>query len=233
MPLNRLRLLSSAILAAAAIAGPAGAGQTGLLFRLSADQGLTAEVAGGDPVPNFADKAKIVPTGVKGGGLWRSMAAGGRFTCGQRHNGYAFLVVCWGDNSLGQVGVTAGGVRLIPVEPNFVPNNEPSRLVAGYAHACVSMEFVLRCWGDNSRGQVGNGSIGGVVAPTVIPLPLPAYDRPLALGRAHTCAVGGYIPALSAYDVNAVYCWGANDHGQLGDGTTTSSAFPLLVKGIP
>ena len=41
----------------------------GLLFRVSGDKSLTAEVAGGDPVPNFADKVKLVPNGFKGGAV--------------------------------------------------------------------------------------------------------------------------------------------------------------------
>jgi hypothetical protein len=45
------------------------AAQPGLLFRLSADKGLVADVAGGDPVPNFADKYKLVPDGRLGGAL--------------------------------------------------------------------------------------------------------------------------------------------------------------------
>jgi hypothetical protein len=49
------------------LAGAARAEESGLLFYLSADKSLTADVAGGDPVPNFADKVAIVPTGAKGG----------------------------------------------------------------------------------------------------------------------------------------------------------------------
>ena len=64
------RRLIAAIAAAAALAGPARAVTgDGLLFRLSADKSLAADVAGGDPVPNFADHAKIVPNGLKGGAV--------------------------------------------------------------------------------------------------------------------------------------------------------------------
>ena len=70
VPLNRRRRLAPRRFAAGRrLAGPARAADPGLLFRLSADKSLTADVAGGDPVPNFADKAKIVPDGVKGGAL--------------------------------------------------------------------------------------------------------------------------------------------------------------------
>ncbi|MGZ6016676.1 MAG: LamG-like jellyroll fold domain-containing protein, partial [Phenylobacterium sp.] len=64
------RRLIAAIVAAAAVAGPACAVTgDGLLFRLSADKSLTADVSGGDPVPNFADHARIVPNGFRGGAL--------------------------------------------------------------------------------------------------------------------------------------------------------------------
>jgi hypothetical protein len=49
--------------------GAARAEPSGLLFRLSADKSLTADYAAGDPVPNFADHAHIVPDGVRGGAL--------------------------------------------------------------------------------------------------------------------------------------------------------------------
>ncbi len=45
------------------------ADEGGLLFHLSADKTLTADIARGDPVPNFADKVSIVPTGIRGGAL--------------------------------------------------------------------------------------------------------------------------------------------------------------------
>jgi Concanavalin A-like lectin/glucanases superfamily len=50
-------------------AGAAHAEGSGLLFRLSADKSLTADLAAGDPVPNFADKARIVPDGRIGGAI--------------------------------------------------------------------------------------------------------------------------------------------------------------------
>ena len=69
MPLNRRRLVLTAAAALAGIAGQVHAADSGLLFRLSADHGLTAETAGGDPVPNFADHVASWPTGVKGAAL--------------------------------------------------------------------------------------------------------------------------------------------------------------------
>jgi len=69
-PLLRSRLLPAFVVAAAAalpLAAQAEAPQ--LLFRVSADHGFVADQAGGDAVPNFQDKVKIVPTGVQGGAI--------------------------------------------------------------------------------------------------------------------------------------------------------------------
>lgn len=77
-------------------------------------------------------------------------------------------------------------------------------------------------WGDNSLGQLGRGS------PTpneIMPLPvgtLTAVSH-LETGGAHTCAIAGA----------AVYCWGANGNGQLGNRTETLQASPVRVCGLP
>ncbi|HWW25359.1 MAG TPA: LamG-like jellyroll fold domain-containing protein, partial [Caulobacter sp.] len=59
--LRAVLLLSAALTAAPALvhAAPDPQGDSGLLFHLTGDKGLTADVAGGDQAPNFADKVKI------------------------------------------------------------------------------------------------------------------------------------------------------------------------------
>ena len=74
VPFDRRRTLFAAtapvVAAILALAGPAcAAGADGLLFRLSADKSLTADMAGGEAVPNFADHARIVATGFRGGAV--------------------------------------------------------------------------------------------------------------------------------------------------------------------
>jgi len=62
------RRLAMGLLAGVALAPvPALADPSGLLFRVSADKSLTADVAGGDPVPNFRSGVDIVPDGAVGG----------------------------------------------------------------------------------------------------------------------------------------------------------------------
>ncbi|MFW6085244.1 MAG: hypothetical protein ACODAA_08525, partial [Gemmatimonadota bacterium] len=117
------------------------------------------------------------------------------------------------------------------------------RLGVGSDHVCAVTSFPggLWCWGDNSRGQLGTGSAGGQSdAPVQVDVselddldPAPPLDwRWIAAGESHTCAVekddddasGLLAPGLSGY-----YCWGANDDGRLGDGTTTDRDSPARV----
>src|SRR5512134_1681286 len=51
------------------LAAVASADSTGLLFRVSADAGFVADLAAGDPVPNFQNQVAIVPTGRSGGAM--------------------------------------------------------------------------------------------------------------------------------------------------------------------
>jgi hypothetical protein len=97
---------------------------------------------------------------------------------------------------------------------------------AGSAHVCAVSDLgSARCWGANEAGQLGlgdrrqRGSSPGDVPPPVVPLPEAATS--VACGSNFTCALGAS---------GAVYCWGANDRGQLGIGANVSSS-PLT--GLP
>src|SRR5690606_22152231 len=50
-----------------------------------------------------------------------------------------------------------------------------------------------------------------------------ASVRRLSIGHAHSCALAG----------DEILCWGLNDNGQLGDGTTTRRETPVVVQGGP
>ena len=66
----------------------------------------------------------------------------------------------------------------------------------------------LECWGST-------------LLPTQVALPGPVAN--VSVGNGHTCAV---------LDSGAVWCWGDNRHGQLGDGTTTTTDGPVAVTGL-
>ena len=101
---------------------------------------------------------------------------------------------------------------------DHVAANGITQLVAGGAHTCVlTGEGKVRCWGDNQYGQLGYGNAQDVAdVPRRLPytagdVPLLEPVRQLAAGTDHTCAL---------LQSGLVQCWGRNDFGQLGYGTT-------------
>lgn len=164
-----------------------------------------------------------------------TMASGTGHTCVLLDTGY---LQCWGSNSAGQLGLglpasgssaaigddespsTAGGVQLANVASISARGNSScAGLVTGG----------LRCWGLNSKGQLGYGdttSRGGDNAskPSVLPdisFGSGVSARQVAMGTAHTCAL------LSNGQVK---CWGRDNLGQLGDATVLSGTIDYVAK---
>lgn len=95
-------------------------------------------------------------------------------------------------------------------------------IAAGTQHACAVLDDgSVWCWGANTAGQLGDGTVLRRSTPAAVPLPWRA--KSVTAGEEHTCAL---------LDTGAVACWGANTAGQLGDGTTVSRAAPAQVVGI-
>jgi len=103
------------------------------------------------------------------------------------------------------------------------PPEQPVTLSAGARHTCaVLADGSVSCWGYNAKGQLGNGLTANSALPvSVIDLPGPA--RTISAGASHTCAI--------LVDKSA-YCWGANEHGQLGNGTQTAWTRPVKVSNL-
>lgn len=141
-------------------------------------------------------------------------------------------VRCWGANAYGQLGSSSFG-REAQATPVKVDSSDGAiGVAAGGRHTCmIKASGRVLCFGANGSGQLGNGTtssspFNGKGIPE--PVSWGAIAEPqavtVAAGSAHTCviAVGG-----------AVYCWGANEAGQLGDGTTTTHPSPVAVRSVP
>jgi alpha-tubulin suppressor-like RCC1 family protein len=153
-----------------------------------------------------------------------AIAAGGYHSCALTKGGG---VKCWGDNDFGQIGDGSGGggtadwrfapVNVVGLERNVIA------IAAGLFHTCALISGgAVKCWGLNEGGALGDdtttkrnrpvavsGFSSGVVAVTA--------------GHDHSCAL--------TRD-GAVKCWGRNNFGQIGDGTTTNRLTPVSVSGF-
>lgn len=177
---------------------------------------------------NVTQASAILPPGYDGVHNWRSLVAGEDFTCAI--NGSDDKPYCWGDNTGGKLGV---GDSVTPVLTPRTVANIPSlkyhRLVAGKKHTCIHGvtdpgKVEVYCWGDNTYGQVGNGSVGAVVAQAVsVNFGFPLVDGlflKLTAGAAHTCAL--YSPS---YPKKEMWCWGDNHRSQLGIAASSATDY--------
>lgn len=182
--------------------------------HLSPDKG---DVDGGDEIQlagNNFDNFK-----------WKQLASGSAHSCAISYNG---LVYCWGMNYDGQVGQANPQNVLSPMQVDLremSPTDAAQEVSAGGNHSCVLSKLNnVYCWGDNSDGQLGNGRAIKTSSPTLVQngqKPTSVNFKQIATGSYHSCGLT---------DNGQVYCWGRNSYGQLGDGLTTNSSLPVLVK---
>jgi alpha-tubulin suppressor-like RCC1 family protein len=159
------------------------------------------------------------PMRVIGDFAFAQVSAGGAHTCAVTTVGDAY---CWGDDSRGQLGDGTTVRRTAPVR---VAGSDRYRMVAsGGAHSCaLTSRSDVVCWGANDRAQLGDFSSAPLrTVPGPVRIGAGGPVTALTAGLAHSCAL--------ETDGRA-HCWGANDAGQLGDGTRTERALPASVSG--
>ena len=152
------------------------------------------------------------------------LAAGFNHACALLSAG---TVRCWGLNFAGQLG---DGTTTSRSRPVFVRNtdNTPlsgvTQIVAGAISTCARLTTgQVRCWGDNSAGQLGDGTTTNRSRPVFV---RNADNSPLAgVGQV---AAGG-VTTCARMTNGQARCWGSNG-GRIGDGTTTNRTRPVFVR---
>ena len=153
------------------------------------------------------------------------LAAGWSATCAVLDN---YTLKCWGTNTSGQLGYGDTQSRSVPDQNVDVGTDRTVRTVSfGYYSACALLDDgTVKCWGDNSTGQLGMGDITARYSPAESPIDFGAGLTVKKLaegGRQHYCAI---------MSDDSIRCWGLNSAGQLGDGTvTTPRTTPVVVGG--
>ncbi len=154
-----------------------------------------------------------------GGRTVTQLALGAFHSCALLDNG---VVKCWGLNSYSQLGDNSYTNRLLPTEINVSDGRTVTQIALGNEHSCALLDNgVVKCWGRNHEGQLGDGSRVDRPTPTTINFGGGRTVTHLVLGAFHSCVV---------LDNNAVKCWGDNYHVQLGDGSTTDRLIPTTIN---
>jgi alpha-tubulin suppressor-like RCC1 family protein len=148
------------------------------------------------------------------------LAAADSATCARKNNG---SVLCWGQNDAGSLG---DGTNVSRATPGVVSGLSArvttlASSTGPYGTSCAVVAGAVKCWGNNSVGQVGTGSR---TFKEVTPVAISGLTNVQAL------ALGGHSCALLA--TGTATCWGPNLVGQLGDGTKTDHLTPAPVVGL-
>jgi len=148
-----------------------------------------------------------------------AVAAGDSHTCALTTTGG---LKCWGRDLRGELGDGTTTQRLTAVDVAGL-SSPIAAIATGAAHTCaVTTEGGAKCWGDNAVGQLGDGT--KIQRQTAVDVSgLTSGVVAVAAGSLHTCALtadGG------------VKCWGDNQEGKVGDGTTTRRLTAVDVSGL-
>lgn len=176
-------------------------GQIGNGLKTWTDQGTSA--------------SQWTPLIVDSGTTYSSVSVGQDFSCGVTTSGRG---KCWGSNYYNQMGDLVDYLVLSPKSSGFQLSSVAMSRSAYHSCGLVTDGY-LKCWGENLEGQLGTGQRSTAESVPMMVDSTVKYSQ-VSLGEKFGCGLT---------KAGAIKCWGKNDQGQLGIGTTTSSYGPTLV----
>jgi len=148
-----------------------------------------------------------------------AIEAGGGHTCVVTNSGG---VKCWGLNYYGELGDGTVTDRTSPVNVIGLSTGVTA-IAVGRVHTCaLTSGGAVKCWGDNTYGQLGDGTTANRSSPVDV-VGLSNGATAVVVGADHTCTL---------MNSGGIKCWGDNSYGQVGDGTIIDRNTPVDVTGL-
>jgi len=146
-------------------------------------------------------------------------------------------VKCWGLGNQGQLGGAvlwdaAKGAYLSSTPVTVAGISSATSISTGFNHSCATITGnTIYCWGSNSNGQLGDGTLNGTGITSQIAGEWTLTSTPIQVQGINDAGVikngGAHSCALSTSDT--LKCWGSNSYGQLGISSNTDKKLPFLV----
>ena len=187
--------------------------------------GLSGQLGQGTATDSSVPVA-VNTSGVLAGKTIKQLSAKDYHTCAVASDDKAY---CWGFNNVGQLGNNTTTNSSVPVAVNtsgVLAGKTIKQISANDYHTCaVDSDGKAYCWGRNDYGQLGTGTTTNSSVPVAASV---STSGVLAGKTIKQVFADGYRTCVIASDDKA-YCWGHNNYGQLGNGTTTDSSVPVAV----
>ena len=132
---------------------------------------------------------------------------------------------CWGSNESGRLGnnsITDVKIPTAVTAAAVLAGKSVTAISASSNHTCVIASGAAYCWGYGDYGKLGDGSEQTFTTPVAVSTTGVLAGKTvtaISAGYNHTCAIAN----------GAVYCWGLNGQGQLGNSSTVNSSVPVAV----
>ncbi|MGH2902659.1 MAG: RCC1 domain-containing protein [Solirubrobacteraceae bacterium] len=161
---------------------------------------------------------RTTPVAVSGITNAVQISSGGFHTCAVLSSG---KIECWGENAFEQLGDGTSENSLTPVAVSGI--STATSVTAGGLGTCATLSGgKVDCWGYGEFGELGDGKTENSSVPVAVS----------GITEAVAVAAVGDFQACARLSTGTIDCWGDNEDGELGDGTTENSSVPVAVSGI-